>query len=162
MSVFQRVFEVKAPLAAVAAFHDDARSLTAITPPPVRVKIVRFDAPVHAGSKVIFKLMLGPLGVTWDGEIDQYEAQQYFRDVQHRGPFGAWQHTHAFSATPGGTQVADRVVYQPPFGLLGKLLDPIIIKPALKYLFFYRAHQTRRLLEKNTLKQSAKPAARGW
>ena len=158
MSVFQRVFEVKAPLAEVAAFHDDVKSLAAITPPPVRVKIVRFDAPVHAGSKVIFKLMLGPFGVTWDGEIDWHVPQQYFRDVQQRGPFGAWQHTHSFSATPGGTQVADRVVYQPPFGLLGRILDPIVIRPSLKYLFFYRAHQTRRLLEKTAVK----PAARGW
>ena len=162
MSVFQRVFEVKAPLAEVAAFHDDARSLAAITPPPVRVKIVRFDAPVHAGSKVIFKLMLGPLGVTWDGEIDQYAPQQFFRDIMHHGPFGAWQHTHSFSVTPDGTQVADRVVYEPPFGLLGKLLDPILVRPSLKYLFFYRAWQTRRLLEKKPAIKRVKPAARGW
>lgn len=162
MSVFQRTFEVKAPLAEVAAFHDDARSLAAITPPPVRVKIVRFDAPVRAGSKVIFKLMLGPLGVTWDGEIDQYEAQQFFRDIMHRGPFGKWQHTHSFTATAGGTKVGDLVVYEPPFGVWGKLLDPILVRPSLKYLFFYRARLTRRLLEKKTAKQSAKPAARGW
>ena len=162
MSVFQRVFEVKAPLAEVAAFHDDARSLTAITPPPVRVKIVRFDAPVHAGSKVIFKLMLGPLGVTWDGEIDQYAPQQFFRDIMHHGPFGRWQHTHSFTATAGGTQVGDLVVYEPPFGLLGRLLDPILVRPSLKYLFFYRALQTRRLLEKKPAIKRVKPAARGW
>ena len=124
MSVLHRTFEVKAPLTEVAAFHDDARSLTAITPPPVRVKIVRFDAPVHAGSKVIFRLMLGPLGVTWDGEIVEYEPQNFFRDVMHHGPFGKWSHTHSFKATAGGTQVDDRVEYEPPFGLLGKIIDP--------------------------------------
>jgi ligand-binding SRPBCC domain-containing protein len=162
MSVFQRVFEVKASLVDVAAFHDDARSLTAITPPPVRVKIVQFDAPVRAGSKVIFKLMLGPLGVTWDGEIDQYAPQQFFRDILHHGPFGKWQHTHSFSATVGGTQVTDRVIYEAPFGLLGRLLDPILVRPSLRYLFFYRARQTRRLLEKKVVVKQVKPAARGW
>ena len=104
MAVFERTFEVRAPLAEVAAFHDDAKSLTAITPPPVRVKIVQFDAPIRAGSKVIFKLMLGPLGVTWDGEIVAYEPQKFFRDIMHRGPFGKWTHTHSFTATAGGTQ----------------------------------------------------------
>jgi ligand-binding SRPBCC domain-containing protein len=158
MSVYQRTFEVKAPLAEVAAFHDDVKSLAAITPPPVRVKIVRFDAPVQTGSKVIFRLLLGPLGVTWNGEIDQYVPQQFFRDIMHTGPFGKWQHTHSFNATTAGTQVADLVVYEPPFGLLGKLLDPILVKPSLKYLFFYRAWQTRRLLEK---KPAARKIARG-
>jgi ligand-binding SRPBCC domain-containing protein len=159
MAVFERTFEVKAPLAEVAAFHDDAKSLAAITPPPIRVKIVRFDAPVRAGSKVIFRLMLGPLGVTWDGEIVAYEPQQFFRDIMHHGPFGQWSHTHSFTATAGGTQVSDRVEYEPPFGLPGKIIDPILVRPALKYLFFYRARQTRRLLEKPAANREI---ARGW
>jgi len=158
MPVFQRWFEVKAPLSVVAAFHDNPRSLMAITPPPIRVKIDRFESPVRAGSKVIFRLMLGPLGVTWDGEIAEYQSQKYFRDVMRHGPFGAWSHTHTFTAGPGSTIVHDRVEYQPPFGLLGKLLDPILVKPSLKYLFFYRARRTKRLLEK----QAAPMMARGW
>ncbi|NTU62381.1 MAG: hypothetical protein HGB05_03045, partial [Chloroflexi bacterium] len=49
MSVYERSFKVKAELAEVAAFHDDPVSLAAITPPPVRVTIQRFDKPVRAG-----------------------------------------------------------------------------------------------------------------
>ena len=44
MPVFERSFKVKAPLREVAAFHDDPVSLAAITPPPVRVTIERFDS----------------------------------------------------------------------------------------------------------------------
>jgi ligand-binding SRPBCC domain-containing protein len=106
--------------------------------------------------------MLGPLGVTWDGEIVAYESQNYFRDVMHHGPFGKWSHTHSFKATAGGTQVDDRVEYEPPFGLLGKIIDPILVRPSLKYMFFYRARQTRRLLEKKPAVKRVKPAARGW
>src|SRR5512143_3741008 len=116
MPVFERSFTVKATLHEVATFHDDPVSLAAITPPPVRVTIQRFDKPVCAGSRVIFRLGVGPFGVTWEGMIAEYVDQKYFRDVQNSGPFGAWSHTHTFLAEADGTRVIDRVEYEPPLG----------------------------------------------
>ena len=157
MSVFERSFMVKATLREVAAFHDDPVSLAAITPLPVRVTIQRFDRPVRAGSRVIFRLGAGPFGVMWDGTIVEYVDQKYFRDVQNKGPFGAWSHTHSFTAEADGTRVNDRVEYEPPFGLIGKLLDPFVVKPSLAFMFSYRAKKTRRLLEhgRQTLRRNA-------
>ncbi len=156
MPIFERSFTVKAPLRAVAAFHDDPASLIAITPPPVHVTIQRFDKPVRVGSRVIFRLGVGPFGVTWDGTIAEYADQQFFRDVQNRGPFGAWSHTHSFMAEAGGTRVTDRVEYEPPLGVIGKLLDPVVVRPWLAFLFNYRARMTRDLLDqgKRTSRQN--------
>lgn len=147
MSVYERSFRVRAPLSEVAAFHDDPVSLSAITPPPVRVTIQRFDRPVCAGSRVIFRLSVGPFGVTWNGTIAEYVDQKYFRDVQNSGPFDAWSHTHTFVAEVDGTRVNDRVEYEPPLGRIGKLIDPLWVRPSLAYLFGYRAKKTREILE---------------
>jgi ligand-binding SRPBCC domain-containing protein len=160
MSVYGRSFKVKADLAEVAAFHDDPVPLVAITPPPARVTIQRFDRPVRAGSRVIFRLSVGPFGVTWDGTIAEYVDQKYFRDVQNSGPFGAWSHTHTFVAEADGTRVIDRVEYQPPFGLIGKLLAPILVRPSLMFMFNYRAKKTRELLEQNAKAKMATQAYR--
>jgi ligand-binding SRPBCC domain-containing protein len=149
MSVFERSFKVNSSLREVAMFHDDPVSLVAITPPPVRVTIERFDRPVRAGSRVIFRLSVGPIGVRWDGAIAEYVDQKYFRDVQNTGPFGAWSHTHSFAAETDGTRVNDRVEYEPPLGLIGKLIDPILVRPSLAFLFNYRKKKTRELLERN-------------
>jgi ligand-binding SRPBCC domain-containing protein len=157
MSVYERSFIVKAELAEVAAFHDDPVSLAAITPPPVRVTIQRFDKPVRAGSRVVFRLSVGPFGVTWDGAIAEYVEQQYFRDVQNKGPFGAWSHTHSFVTESDGTSVSDRVEYEPPFGFIGKLIDPIVVRPSLAYMFNYRAKKTREILEQG--RQTARSQA---
>ena len=78
MSVYERSFKVQAPLPDVAAFHDDPVSLVAITPPPVHVTIEQFDRPVRAGSRVIFRLSVGPIGVRWDGVIAEYVDQELF------------------------------------------------------------------------------------
>ncbi len=147
MPVFERSFKVNAPLCEVAMFHDDPAALVAITPPPARVTIQRFDKPVRAGSRVIFRLGVGLFGVIWDGTIAEHVDQSYFRDVQNQGPFGAWSHTHSFTAEADETRVNDRVEYEPPFGLIGKLIDPFVIRPSLVYLFNYRAKKTRELLE---------------
>ena len=157
MSVYQSSFTVDAPLSEVAAFHDDPVSLIAITPPPVRVSIWRFDKPVRAGSRVIFRLGVGPLGVIWNGTIAEYVDRQYFRDVQNNGPFGAWSHTHSFQAEADGTRVIDRVEYKAPLGLIGRLIDPFVVRPALAFMFKYRAKKTRELLEqgRRALRQSA-------
>jgi hypothetical protein len=160
MSVYERSFKVRAPLPDVAAFHDDPVSLAAITPPPVRVTIQRFDKPVRAGSRVVFRLSVGPLGVTWDGSIAEYVAQQYFRDVQNSGPFGAWSHTHTFVAEADGTRVIDRVEYEPPLGFIGKLIDPIVVRPSLRYMFNYRAKKTREILEQGRQTVGQKAAYR--
>ena len=149
MAIYQRSFEVHAPLADVAAFHDDPASLTGITPPPVRVTVERFDAPVHVGSQIVFTLYVGLIRVRWQAEIVEYEATRYFRDVQVSGPFGAWAHTHTFTASADATIVCDRVEYQPPLGRLGKWLDPLLVRPALAYLFRFRARQTCQLLEQH-------------
>jgi ligand-binding SRPBCC domain-containing protein len=151
MSIYERSFKVKAALPEVAAFHDDPVSLVAITPPPVHVTIERFDRPVRAGSRVIFRLGVGPFGVTWDGTIAEYVERQYFRDVQNSGPFGAWSHTHTFIAEADGTRVIDRVEYEPPLGLIGKLIDPIVVRPSLAFLFNYRKKKTHELLERNAV-----------
>ncbi len=155
MSIFERSFMIRATLREVAAFHDDPVSLAAITPPPVRVTIQRFDKPVRAGSRVIFRLSVGPFGVTWNGTIAEYVDQKYFRDVQNSGPFGAWSHTHSFVAEADGTHVIDRVEYEPPFGFIGKLLDPILVKPSLAYMFAYRSRKTREILEQSTKTEMA-------
>ncbi len=151
MSVYEHSFKVQAWLPEVVAFHDDPVSLVAITPPPVRVTIERFDRPVRAGSRVIFRLSVGPIGVRWEGVIAEYVDQKYFRDVQNKGPFGAWSHTHSFAAEAAGTRVNDRVEYEPPLGLIGKLIDPIVVRPALAFLFNYRKKKTRELLERNAV-----------
>jgi len=157
MPIFERSFKVNAPLHEVAAFHDDPASLVAITPPPVRVTIQRFDKPVRAGSRVIFRLGVGPFGVLWDGIIAEHVDLSYFRDVQNKGPFGAWSHTHSFTAEADGTRVNDRVEYKPPFGSIGKLIDPLVVRPSLTFMFKYRARKTRELLEQGVqvLKRNA-------
>ena len=61
-----------------------------------------------------------------------------FVDLQQEGPYRSWWHEHTFRADGDTTVMTDRVCYTPPFGLLGRLVNPLFIAPTLRRIFRYR------------------------
>jgi ligand-binding SRPBCC domain-containing protein len=62
-----------------------------------------------------------------------------FVDVQLRGPYALWEHTHTFE--PLGERavlIADRVRYAMPLGLLGEAAHAVFVKRDLEQIFDYR------------------------
>lgn len=149
MTVFQRSFTLNAPLDKVWEFHSDPVALTRITPKPVRVQIQDVDYPVVAGSKVIMRLLVGPIGVQWNSVISDHSPMSYFTDTQieGQGPFKRWKHTHRFEQADGRTVVADHVEYALPFGILGRIADALAGRAMIASMFSARARATKALLE---------------
>ncbi len=151
---YQHEFTVKAPLAAVAAFHSDSASMGAITPPPVIVQVHQAPPMLGEGDQMDFTLWLGPLPIRWLAQIEQVTPIS-FVDRQLQGPFTEWVHHHTFVPRDDNTTtVLDRVeaVVSPHwfwklvgFGMWFNL--PI--------LFAYRGWKTKRLLERQQTTQKA-------
>ena len=49
-----------------------------------------------------------------------------------------WHHEHHFEEFKGMIRMTDKVSFKVPFGFLGRLLVPILVKPQLKKIFNYR------------------------
>jgi ligand-binding SRPBCC domain-containing protein len=84
----------------------------------------------------------GP-GVT---EIESWNPPTEFIDVQARGPYRFWHHTHSFQSVPGGTLMRDSVRYALPFGLLGRYAHARLVKSDLMAIFDYRAWKVSNIL----------------
>ena len=74
----------------------------------------------------------------WVTEITHVKEKEFFVDEQRFGPYKFWHHKHFFKAVDGGVEMEDIVHYKVPFGFLGKLLHPILVKPKLDEIFRYR------------------------
>lgn len=140
-------FRVNAPVDAVAAFHANPDSMAAITPPPIRVEVHRAPAHISDGEQMDFTLWVGPLPLRWLAEFDQVSPYS-FRDVQRRGPFARWEHTHRFQAvTADSSDVLDTLEIElrrhPVWGPVG-----FAMSRSLPLLFAWRAWRTRRLLRR--------------
>ncbi len=143
--IYRHVFCVRAPLAAVADFHRRSGSLSAITPPPIVMRVHRAPQVLGEGDEMDFTLWLGPLPVRWVARIEQI-SEAGFVDRQVRGPFRRWEHRHTFVPLDEmTTEVHDEVQAEPGDGLFWKLVS-LAMWLGLPLLFAYRGWRTRRLL----------------
>lgn len=146
MPTFDTSFTVNAPLAAVAAFHDDTRALKKLNPPPILVQLHRVD-PLGEGSVSEFTLWMGPLPIRWRA-VHSDVGSHGFTDTQASGPLAYWKHTHSFATVDANTtRVSEHIDYTYAPGLKGLFSRLLFGKVGLTFLFAYRAWATRRAVE---------------
>lgn len=123
----------------VFAFFSDARNLERITPQFLRFKVLSASsAAVREGTLIDYRLRLWGVALKWQSRIECFEPGRQFVDVQTRGPYRRWRHTHTFEEAPGGTRIVDEVHYELPFGPLGALAHAMFVQRMLRKIFDYR------------------------
>jgi ligand-binding SRPBCC domain-containing protein len=133
---------------AVFAFFADPFNLEAITPPLLRFAVVT-PAPIAmgVGAFIQYRLRVHGVPVRWDTLIQSWEPPRRFVDVQVRGPYRLWHHTHELSALDDGrTLMRDTVRYALGFGALGALAHRLVVRRDLEAIFAYRAQRVPQLL----------------
>lgn len=138
----ERTQRLPAPPAAVFPFFADARNLEAITPPLLRFRVVT-PAPIvmRPGTLIQYRLRLRGVPVDWLTSIQEWDPPHRFVDVQLRGPYALWHHTHELGDDgEGGTIMRDVVRYAIGFGALGELAHRLLVRRDLEAIFAFR-HQ---------------------
>jgi len=129
------------PLPPVEAFElfADAFNLEAITPPWLHFRVVT-PPPIamRPGALIEYRLRLHTLPIRWLTRIEGWEPGRRFADVQVRGPYRAWHHTHTFEPDDGGTRMRDVVRYALPLGPLGELAHALLVRRDLERIFDFR------------------------
>jgi ligand-binding SRPBCC domain-containing protein len=149
MAVVESSFLVRAPLKAVWEFHNDPRALPKIMPDLFGLAIEEYDQPMRAGSRVRLSMGAGPLRRRWVLQVIAHEPPRQFVDEQlpGQGPFKRWRHTHRFEPAKDGTLILDRIEYELPFGVLGKIAAGIGGPLMMRLIFASRQTATRKALE---------------
>jgi len=122
----------------VFAFFADATNLAQITPPELGFEMVT-PQPIHlsAGTYIEYRLHLFGIPLTWQSEIQRWNPPEEFVDIQRRGPYKHWVHTHRFREDDGVTIIEDEVQYALPYAPLGELVYPLV-RLQLHRIFRYR------------------------
>lgn len=138
--VLERRQQVQIPVEKAFEFYGDAHNLERITPPLLRFEVTT-PPPIEmgVGTLIEYRLRLHRVPVRWRTRITVWEPPQRFVDVQIKGPYSLWEHTHTFEEDgPGATIIGDRVRYSIPFGPLGEIADRLLVQRDLKQIFDYR------------------------
>lgn len=106
--------------------------------------MVEEEGEIADGALVVLRVGLGPLHLRWISRISNVIAGRQFRDVQVRGPFALWEHTHRM--VPDGDRscwLEDWILYVLPGGRLGRWLGRAFVHRKLDRMFDYRHRVTR-------------------
>jgi hypothetical protein len=127
------------PLNEVFPFFADAGNLQRITPTWLNFKILTpLPLEMRPGALLDYQISLCGVPLKWRTRIEEFTPQERFVDVQLRGPYRRWHHTHEFASVNGGTQMRDTVLYEMPFGPLGTLTHALMVRHMLKRIFDHR------------------------
>jgi ligand-binding SRPBCC domain-containing protein len=145
--VLERVQRLPRPVDEVFAFFADARNLEAITPPWLRFRVVTQGAiEMRRGTLIEYRLRLHGLPIRWLTEIAEWVPGRRFVDVQVRGPYALWHHTHSFEREGPATVARDRVRYRLPLGPLGAGARLLFVRRDLARIFDHRQEAVAKLL----------------
>jgi len=136
------------PAADVYAWHCRPGAFARLQPPWEHVILPHGHPGVTEGSRVTVQARVGPLTSTWVVEHRDVVPGRQFCDVQLRGPFAHWVHTHRFEPVDDtGCELVDEIAYRLPLGAAGRAVAGAWTERKLRRLFAYRHAVTKADLE---------------
>jgi ligand-binding SRPBCC domain-containing protein len=97
--------------------------------------------------------------VTWEGRhfgitqhftsrITGFDRPLWFQDSMVNGAFRSFVHDHRFEAVPEGTLMTDMLTFSSPLGILGVLVDRLIMTAYLRRMLTTRNEAIKAVLER--------------
>jgi ligand-binding SRPBCC domain-containing protein len=90
---------------------------------------------MRAGTEIDYRLRIHGVPLRWRTRIESWQPERRFVDVQLRGPYRLWHHTHEFEEVAGGTLCRDVVRYAVPGG---RLVDRLFVRRDVERIFEFR------------------------
>lgn len=135
-------------------FFSSPKNLKIITPEYMGFEVL-FEIPekMYAGLMIEYEVkpLLG-IPMKWITEITHVDEMKFFVDEQRKGPYRIWHHEHHFKQVENGIEMTDIVSYEIPFGVLGKIAQPLIVKNKLNQIFDYRFQKVEEIFGKHLFK----------
>ena len=135
------------PMDKAFSFFKKCENLEPLTPDFMNFRIVdKSTEKIKKGTTINYKLRLHGVPFGWQSQITEWEPNMRFADIQTKGPYSYWHHTHEFEEKNGGTLLKDHVAYRVPFGILGDLFIHPFIRKDLENIFSFRRSKIKELL----------------
>lgn len=124
----------------VFPFFMKAENLGNLNPPKMEFKFTETPpASLQKGSRTHFQIKVLGVPVTWVARLEEWEPPLKFVDIQEKGPFSFWQHSHEFIPFSEGTLMVDKIRYRLPFGAMGELFGGHFARKDLEKVFAFRS-----------------------
>lgn len=119
-----------------------------VSPPDIGLQFVQAPEVIRLGSAIEFKIQAFGQVQVFHHEITELVEPSRIVERQVKGLFKLWVHEHVLATEADGkTLVTDRIMFEPPGGLVGMLLTKNRILDHLEDGYFHRHQKMKKLLE---------------
>ena len=149
MKIFKLKYSQKLPISLNEAwdFLSSPNNLELITPKSMDFNITDYDKKKAYPGQIIqytVKPLLG-IKINWVTEITQVQDKEFFVDEQRFGPYSFWHHKHFIKEIENGVLMEDVIHYKIPLGIIGYIVNSLIVKKKLGRIFEYRGNKLNEL-----------------
>lgn len=93
---------------------------------------------ISEGEEVTWRAWHFGIPLRMTSRITEMQAPLRFVDEQVRGPFKHFRHVHEFTSENSGAVMVDRIEFSAPFGIIGRVLEQLILAKYLQRLIAAR------------------------
>lgn len=130
-------------------FHTDFKNVVIVTPPIIKTRFISVPEKMEVGNTIIVEVNQFGFWMPWEILIEKLEPYSLMIDRQSgKGPFKMWRHEHIFKEHNGKSIMVDRISYQLPFGVVGKVIDILFMRFIQNLVFKYRHKKTKEYFKK--------------
>ncbi|APJ04028.1 TIGR01777 family oxidoreductase [Silvanigrella aquatica] len=123
-------------------WHTREGAFERLLPPWMPTQILSRQGSIHNGDFVKLKSMLGIIPMEFHAQHQNYIENKQFEDIQIKGPFHFYKHTHKFEKIDETkSKMIDEIHYSLPFDFVSKFIGRSFVEEKLSRLFTYR-HRT--------------------
>jgi ligand-binding SRPBCC domain-containing protein len=105
------------------------------------------DGKIGLGQTVTFEGTHFGMRQRLTVRVKEFDRPSLFVDEMIEGRFKAFRHIHEFTPESGGTLMRDTLEWTSPFGVLGKVVDKIVLERHLKTLVQTRNAKLKEIAE---------------
>ncbi|MCO5297244.1 MAG: SRPBCC family protein [Fimbriimonadaceae bacterium] len=102
---------------------------------------------IGMGEEVTFRGRHFGVSLTHTSRITAFDPPRHFRDEMVKGQFRTFTHDHLFETDGEGTRMIDRVNYEAPLGVLGRIVEALVLNRYLERLLRQRGEAIRQEAE---------------
>lgn len=149
-TVLRATSEVAAPSSLLFAWHEREGAFERLAPPWEDVHVVERSGGIREGGRAVIDTKIGPVTQRWIAEHHDYIEGEQFRDVQVKGPFTKWEHTHRVEKVdnaPNRSRLVDEIRFRAPLAPLSNF----VVHGRLETMFRYRHQVTCADVERHVL-----------
>ena len=153
-NILERKQLINADIEDVWDYFSSPENLNDLTPGNMGFKILS-PTPVpkmHEGQIIEYRVSpILSIPLYWKTIIKEVVQYESFIDIQAKGPYKLWKHTHRYEQMGDQVLMTDKVEYILPLGMLGQALNSIYVKARLNQIFDYRYKRVEQIFNKLVL-----------